>query len=231
MSIKTIITWILAGTAIILLFIILILSSIEWVAFDMNFYEREYKKLNISQSTGMDDLNLMRTTKGLLDYLKGKRQDLNISAVIHGQERLVFNQREIEHMVDVRNLFSKGTQLRKICLLVSIGIIAFLFIARRRMTWGYLFTGYLWVLAGLGLIFLILLILMYKDFTPLWNQFHYIFFTNDLWLLDPETDVLIQMVPEEFFFNIILKIVTVFSLGVATLGIVIGLLKIKLSKT
>jgi D-alanyl-D-alanine carboxypeptidase len=41
------------------------------------------------------------------------------------------------------------------------------------------------------------------DFDHYWRIFHTIFFTNDLWLLDPSTDMLINIVPLEFFIALV----------------------------
>ena len=36
--------------------------------------------------------------------------------------------------------------------------------------------------------------------------FHEIFFTNDLWLFDPATDYMIRMLPEGFFYDMVMRI-------------------------
>jgi len=56
----------------------------------------------------------------------------------------------------------------------------------------------------------ILLLLMAIDFYKYFTYFHEIFFTNDLWLLNPKTDILIQMLPLEFFSSIAYKVVGFF---------------------
>ena len=45
---------------------------------------------------------------------------------------------------------------------------------------------------GVGIVALV-------GFDGAWNQLHEVLFTNDLWLLDPRTDRLIQMFPETFW--------------------------------
>ena len=45
----------------------------------------------------------------------------------------------------------------------------------------------------------ILLVWGILDFDGLFIAFHRVFFTNDLWILDPRTDLLIQLMPEAFF--------------------------------
>lgn len=44
-----------------------------------------------------------------------------------------------------------------------------------------------------------ILLMTLVDFSSAFEKFHKIFFTNDLWILDPRTDVLIQMLPQIFF--------------------------------
>lgn len=39
------------------------------------------------------------------------------------------------------------------------------------------------------------------DFTKYFIMFHHIFFSNDLWILDPSTDMLINIVPEGFLWT------------------------------
>lgn len=43
-------------------------------------------------------------------------------------------------------------------------------------------------------------------FEALWEQFHFLAFANDFWELNPNRDHLIQMFPEEFWFDITLAI-------------------------
>ena len=107
--------------AILFLIIVLFLTSIEIVAFDLEFYENEYGKLNITQNTGMSDDELMRVTKELLKYLRGEREDLKVPGIVNGESRLVFNEKEIAHMIDVKDLFMKGVKLR------IVSILGFLF--------------------------------------------------------------------------------------------------------
>ena len=49
-------------------------------------------------------------------------------------------------------------------------------------------------------------VLAYLGFDAAWRQFHFLAFTNDLWELDPDTDHLIQMFPQGFWYDITLLI-------------------------
>ncbi|MBC7960375.1 MAG: DUF1461 domain-containing protein, partial [Vallitaleaceae bacterium] len=50
------------------------------------------------------------------------------------------------------------------------------------------------------------------NFDKYFTLFHTTFFNNDLWLLDPDTDILINMVPEIFFFTTAMLVVVVFAI-------------------
>ncbi|MCT1989293.1 DUF1461 domain-containing protein, partial [Helcococcus kunzii] len=52
------------------------------------------------------------------------------------------------------------------------------------------------------------------DFSSAFVKFHKIFFDNDLWLLDPKTDLMIRMLPEKYFLNISIRIFLSFISGV-----------------
>lgn len=44
------------------------------------------------------------------------------------------------------------------------------------------------------------------DFNGFWTTFHQLFFTNDLWLLNPATDLMINLFPEAFFSHLVIRI-------------------------
>ena len=59
-----------------------------------------------------------------------------------------------------------------------------------------------------------------SDFSRYFIMFHHIFFTNDLWILDPSTDMLINIVPEGFFMDTAARIAFLFgSLSLILFGI------------
>lgn len=204
--------------SIFLLAFIFLLCCIEISAFDMDFYRAEYEKLKRPEAIGISQQELMEVTEALLDYIRGRKPDLKVRAVIKGQERYVFNEREIAHMVDVRELFMKGYRLRTILIVVSVFLLIVLYMLTKKDMVRWLLKAHLLLLAFLAVVGGILFWLINQDFTPYWNYFHYIFFDNDLWLLDPQVDILIQIVPEQFFFDIVTRIMTHFILGMLAVG-------------
>lgn len=184
------------------LMIILFVTSVEAVTYwTPGYFEKEYAKHNVLDNLppmSMEDL--LEVTGQMMDYLKGNRADLHITTTIGGEQREFFNQREIAHMEDVQMLFLKAISIRRICLALSITLLLFMALTKARMRRA------LWpsLCIGTGLFFgaiTALALIISTDFTKYFIMFHHIFFTNDLWILDPDTDLLINIVPEGFFMD------------------------------
>ena len=193
----------LNGIALIL---IILFTSIEIPAYDLNFYKRQYAKLNTAQYMGISEDHLMLVTAHLIDYMRGSNDDLTVFVNIHGVNREFFNQREKDHMVDVKDLFILGTNIRNLLIIVFLATIVLLAYKKELhilpITYLFVFLAFLAIVGGLG-------ILIATDFNKYFTIFHEIFFSNDLWILDPRTDLLINLVPLQFFINISLYILFV----------------------
>lgn len=183
------------------------LKGIEINVFNKNFYLKSYEKYNVEDVSEKTLKELGSITDDLFMYLKCK-----------GDKELLkpyFNTREIKHMEDVKILFKRGYILKYISFLLSILIIL---ISIKNKVWkmakGVFYGIFIWW----GLIFLLLLLVLI-DFNKYFTYFHTIFFRNDLWILDPNTDLLIQMLPEEFFIAIFIRILLLFFLVLAIIQI------------
>lgn len=192
----------------------LLLSSVEFVIYGSpGYFERQYEKNRVLEKVHMEMDDLLMVTEEMMDYLRGERPDLHIVTTIDGEEREFFNQREIAHMEDVRQLFLAAYQIRRICILALIAGVMALAVLRARLKE---------VLprcfcAGAGIFLVIaagLAAIIATDFTKYFYLFHEIFFDNDLWILDPDTDLLIRIVPEAFFMETAGRIGAVFAAAV-----------------
>ncbi len=180
-----------------------LLIAAEQHIFDIKHYRRAYFAHDILQVTGKEYFELESITNDIFIYLRGKAGDEILESN--------FNQREILHMRDVQVLFKYGFILKYIAIILSIGlIIYFVLIGETKLVGKWIYKGLFVNLIFIG----ILGVMIYFDFTKYFTYFHYIFFTNDLWLLDPQTDLLIQMLPEEFFSSMAT------SIGLSFLGFV-----------
>ncbi len=192
-----------------LLILTILITSILFVAFDIEFFDNQYTQLDISKETGMNHTDLIRVTADLLDYIRGDREELeSIKAVIEGEYRQVFNEVEIAHMIDVKNLFDFSITLRDIAtlMLVLLSLILFIYLKNTKGFFKLVSKSYIKVFLLLIFLLLAVLLLMNIDFAGSWDQFHYIFFDNDLWQLDPDTDIMINMMPEDFFLSAVYRV-------------------------
>lgn len=202
----------------------LIITSVEVLSFNKGYYEKQYHKLEIAKTIGISEVDLMRTTDDLLDYIKGHREDLDIVVVIDGVEVQMFNQREIDHMVDVQVLMLNVLFLRNVLILTALLIFLYALISKDIFDLVLMFQA---LIQGGGIMILVLgFIGVYAvvDFDSFWIQFHELLFTNDLWLLDPNTDRLIMMVPQAFFSGLVYRIlIAVTCIVLGFIGLAFGL--------
>lgn len=196
------------------LMIALLITSVEAVAYWIpGYYEREYEKYQVASDVAMEMEDLLDVTREMMAYLRGNREDLHVPTVVDGQAREFFNEREISHMEDVRGLFLGGLMIRRICVITAILCVAALVALKAKIS----IVLPRAVCGGTGLFFALvcgLAALISTDFTKYFVIFHQIFFDNDLWLLDPRTDLLINIVPEPFFVDTAANIAVIFALSV-----------------
>lgn len=185
---------------VVLMPIMLLLTDVQLVAFDRDYYREEYVKYSIPEHIGMSLDNLMDSTEKLLQYLDNKRDNLDFKASFKTGEAEFFSQRDKYHMVDVKGLFVNGRFVRNAAFLYIAGFLLLLFWKkpmklqlRKLACYGIGVSA-----AGVAPV-LILVVLMNIDFYKYFTIFHKIFFTNDLWLLDPAADRLINMFPQDIF--------------------------------
>jgi integral membrane protein (TIGR01906 family) len=186
--------------------VLLLLTNVELATFDLEFFEMKYEEFNIMEATGIEKQDLMEITNGLLDYLRGKRDNIVIYAKVHGEMEQIFENREIAHLVDVRVLYKKGFILRNMLMLICILSVGCLFLFNRGKLRKTLVIAASMPMILIGIFYLLLI----TDFNKYFTYFHLVLFDNDLWLLNPETDILIQMYPLDFFYSIALKIINMF---------------------
>lgn len=191
--------WIAAILFGLSLILILFFNAVESVAFNPNRYYKAYQKYGQPEAIGMSLDDLMDATLRLLDYMRGKADDILIVLPVNGVERQVFNERERLHMVDVRALTMTAMGIRWAAVALAVLTGSLLFLLERKNVFDWLAKGYLAALKGFGVVFGALGIYMLVDFSGAFWNFHLLLFDNDYWLLDPADSVMINMFPEAFF--------------------------------
>lgn len=199
----------------------LLLTNVRLVATRPEVYEYSFSKYEAVERTGVPRAELDRAAREIIAYFgSGHLPYLAIDVAINGRPQPLFNERELLHMRDVRELFRRAFMIQQIAIalvvLYVVGSVARYHgaavdrVARRA------------VVAGVGIVVTLTLAAgaMLFAFHWLFTQFHLLSFANDFWMLDPKTDRLIQMFPDGFWFDIAM------SVGILTLveAVVVALL-------
>ena len=195
--------WIVGYLAAICVLLLVVSQSIFIPTFhSMPFFRWQFDMRGVSQTIGVEKEELMAVTVELLDYMRGRRDELySIYATVNGEYRQFFSDIEIRHMIDVYDLYRVGFVIRNISFFLLIFLI---------LTMAYFQFPILTTLARCSrevlALFLLLLVLLAGviawDFDHSFEMFHLMFFDNDYWILDPRVDLLINMVPQGFFIHI-----------------------------
>ena len=202
-------------TAILFSFCLIVaslLTIVDYNCFDRRFYSAQQDKYQIAANIGVSQSELDKITDVLLGYLQHENDDMYVEAKVKGQTREIFNQREKDHMIDVRNLYDGAIMVRNVCAITALISLVYLM---SRKSFNIISQSYNKTLIFFGMIFLFIGLFCLIDFNMFWTYFHEVFFPmNDLWLLDPRTDILINIVPEEFFFALVTRIIVIVAIAV-----------------
>lgn len=227
---------IISAVSAFALIIILLISAVDIAAYsDYGYYEEEYNRLGVLNNIPMEMDDLMDVTKEMMSYLRGNREDLVVITTIDGAQAEFFNDQEKIHMAECRNLFIGGIIIRRICLAVfAAGMIILLAAGRKEKRRPSLITRIFpttFILCTLLFLLVtgVLIALISSDFTRAFTIFHQIFFDNDLWLFDPATSLMINMLPEQFWVDIAIQVAKWF-IGLCVLVLCICIVWRKIGK-
>lgn len=182
------------------------------------FYKKEYEKYRVTDDLNMKIDNVMAVTEHMMAYLIGKEEKLSIVTDVDGEHQDFFNEQDRLHMADVRNLFLGGLKLRNYAVILAT-ILMIVLMAKKADFRRLVPQGYLQALFVYLILAAILGVAMSIDFTSCFTLFHKLFFTNNLWIFDPETDYMIRMLPEGFFSDMVIRVGVIFIVLLAVPGV------------
>ncbi|MCL2563249.1 MAG: TIGR01906 family membrane protein [Oscillospiraceae bacterium] len=198
--------------------------GIQLPAFGMWFYRLQYEANETYARVDMEPEDLHEVTRHMIRYMQGRETDLQILTTVGGEERTFFSEIEIRHMEDVQDLFVVGLVVQNVLVVLFLLTLG-LFIFRGREWVRYLFKSWQIGAAAVFLSLATLIALIAINWHHAFVIFHEIFFDNDYWILDARVDLLVNIVPYEFFIAISVLIGSFFALGLGVLfgGATLGL--------
>ena len=150
------------------------------------------------ETTGLPEAEYEGVGRMTAAYLTGREETFQYTfSDAEGRVYTCFQKHESEHMTDCRDLISLAGTLRWIfggvaLMLAGAGIL----LRKKRKAF---VKGMLTGLAAAGLLITAAAVWALVDFGGFFTAFHRLAFTNDGWLLDPKTDLLIRLMPTNFF--------------------------------
>lgn len=205
---------------LVALTLILILTALHEVGTDDGLYYSQQMKAEILPAAGISDGDLRFLDSRLAAYLAGDDGALDapsggdtsgtsfpeiVAVEVFGKTQPAFNLKEMTHMEDCFRLFAllRKVRLRLIpwAVLLTVGGVYLLEYDRRKIR-KVAWLSPLILLIPLGAF----AVWAAVDFNTAFNFFHRLLFTNDLWLLDPATDLLIRICPQSMFMTMGLRI-------------------------
>lgn len=221
---------------ILLLIIILITSTQAQCYWLPDWWRNEYAKYNTPQyvtgEMSLDDA--VYITEQMLEYCIGRIDTLDdTEATIDGVTAPFFTEREKQHLSDCRNIFLGAVKFRIVALLVITGLLIWLWFSigkraegqgAKRLYARLLAGGYLTALVALLLFAAFLVVFGMSNFTLLFTKFHHVFFDNDLWILDPRVDNLVNVMQEAVFADAAITIGSIWACVSLVLAAVSGVI-------
>ncbi|MDA0815664.1 MAG: TIGR01906 family membrane protein [Chloroflexi bacterium] len=200
--------WLASALFIACIPLFLVLTNVRVAASWERVYDYAFAQYNVVEVTGIERPELDRAATELIHYFEssssGQLLDIRVQ---RGEEQIaLYNQREILHMADVRDLFQLTFRLHEFALIYIVAYVAAVYLwsrersirrlAREAVVGGSVTVGILGV-SAISVVF---------GFDTLFEQFHLLSFSNDFWQLNPATDRLVQMFPMGFWFDVTLAV-------------------------
>jgi integral membrane protein (TIGR01906 family) len=175
--------------------LLLLLTNLYVVATPA-FIRFEYGKSGFPRSEAYDSAERLSLALATLRYVRSGAGTGQITT-LSSQGRAAYNEREVQHLVDVRRVIRGAFLLHGVCLLLASLAIALAWRAgQHALVLRAVYRGcqaLLIALAAIGL-------LAFASFDIFFTAFHRIFFSGDSWLF-AYSDTLIQLFPVPFWMD------------------------------
>ena len=175
-------------------------AAVYGTAGDGDLLAREMRRHAPPETTGLPETEYTGVGRMTAGYLTGREETFQyVFSDAEGRRFVCFQPHEAAHMADCRGLIGLAGRLRWIAAAAALlSAAAGAVLRRRRDVTGGMLAG----LCGAAAVFTGITVWALADFDGLFVTFHRLAFTNDGWLLDPRTDLLIRLMPVNFFITL-----------------------------
>jgi integral membrane protein (TIGR01906 family) len=208
---------------ILALSVYFLLFSVFSVVNENDFYYKQYVKNSTEDATGMTIENLMAATDVLQDYMVGERDDLEMTVMKFGQKVPMFNPREKEHMKDVKLIYQNASKTMDGALIrAGVVFVYMLILDKFKGTLANLRQALKISTVIIGIFAIVIAFMLLFNFDWFWINLHKMLFSNNLWILNPESSTMVNMFGDSFFLDMCTSILAKFAGLYAVLFFAVG---------
>ena len=179
--------------------ILLFTTNIRFLASDTGYLEGGLRRHDAAENTGIALGELDYAVGAIVRYFEDDADTLRLLVFTDGEETALFSAEETLHMEDVKGLMRAIFRANEVALGFVIAYVAGAVLWSGERSGRDLAKATLAAVGVGAAVGIAVGVLAIVGFESAWERLHEIIFTNDLWLLDPRTDRLIQMFPESFW--------------------------------
>ncbi|MBI5393140.1 TIGR01906 family membrane protein [Candidatus Woesearchaeota archaeon] len=193
---NTILYYSLMIITVLVLFLFIILANYKNSIYNFPFYKYEYEKNGIY--TKFDKAIVDNATINLFLYLNNNQENITSQ---------FFSERDKLHLIDVKHLIKLSKIVYAIVLILFLlSLFALFYFYKHKFKKSF---AKILIIASLLYIIIFIAIAVNQTNETFQKKFidiHYTLFDNDYWILDPEKDNLINLFPQQFWYDIVEKI-------------------------
>lgn len=181
-------------------------TVVQLTASETAWFEQEFTKLSLADEMGMTLGDLGASIRTLVDYMNGNTETIDVLVTVNGQQLRMYDlDIEIIHMREVRDLWQWFMGARSMGLFLALILCLLGVVLDGKDAVRNACFGYFWALG----LFLVLVAFVgtwaAMNFDSFWTAFHRLVFPDsENWLL-PANSRMIQMLPSQLFYDLVLR--------------------------
>ena len=194
---------------------LLFIAAFNFYGFNTGFYREKFHEYKIQN----DVPNASSINEKVINFITGKNNDAPNE----------FNDREKQHLQDVRKIVGISTIVLYVFIIVFIALLIISALTLKINNYIINFVGKVLVFGGFLTIILagLLFFFISSDFSAAFESFHTLLFEKGTYVFDPAKEMIVRLYPEQIFMDLgngISKAVAISSIGIILLGLILLLM-------
>ncbi|MBT4540361.1 TIGR01906 family membrane protein [Candidatus Woesearchaeota archaeon] len=170
------------------------LFGYKLVLYNQNFYENEFETNKIYEKYNKSFVDEQH--KEVMEYL------VTSKPIITSNE---FSKQDKQHLRDVESLMKRIDYYSYFLVILILLIFVYLHLFYKKIK-DKVFSKAVYLSSCLNLIIVGIIYLLSLNFEWFFIKFHELSFNNDLWMMDPRVDLLVNLYPEQFWVHAVSKV-------------------------